>query len=95
MSVNTPIFIPMIIASDHKVIPLSVSDNTQRIPLEIGVKIEGIAGNPYEGPYRVVPGDEEQVLHTEGLVSTEDIIVEKIPWNYGKITWDGSVLTVS
>lgn len=95
MSVHTPIFIPMIVASDHKVIPLSVSDNAQRIHFQIGVKIEGTAGDPYEGPYRVVPGDEEQVLLTEGLVSTENIIVEKIPWNYGKITWDGSVLTVS
>ena len=95
MSVNTPIFIPMIVASDHKVIPLSVSDNTQRISLNVGVKIEGTTGSPYVGPYEVVPGDEVQTLNTKGLYATENIVINKIPSNYGKIAWDGSVLSVS
>jgi len=49
----------------------------------------------YSGEYEVIPGDNEQVLRTEGKKLIHDIIVEAIPSNYGKITWDGSVLTVS
>ena len=92
---RSPIFIPMTVISDHKKIPLRVSDDSQRISLSVGVKIEGVIADPYEGPYEVVPGDEDQVLNTNGLLAIEDIVVTKIPSNYGKITWNGSFLTVS
>lgn len=49
----------------------------------------------YDGPYTVTPGETAQVLETSGLVMSENVTVEKIPSNWGKITWDGYVLTVS
>ena len=51
--------------------------------------------NPYTGAYDVVPGDEDQVLRTRGKYMTDDVTVQKIPSNYGKIGWDGIKLTVS
>lgn len=49
----------------------------------------------YGGPYEVTPSGETQILAAAGRIAERDIIVNPIPSNYGRITWDGSVLTVS
>ena len=49
----------------------------------------------YAGPYEVTPTQETQVLQTDRLRMTSDVVVNPIPSNYGLITWNGSVLTVS
>lgn len=49
----------------------------------------------YDGPVTITPTAEEQVLSTNGFRMTSDITVGPIPNNYGLITWNGSVLTVS
>lgn len=49
----------------------------------------------YSGPYIVVPSKYAQVLNTENKFLNSDITVEAIPSNYGLITWNGSILTVS
>mgnify|MGYP003290118278 CR=1 FL=1 len=51
--------------------------------------------NEYDGPYEVTPTDQEQILSTSDKVLAADIVIEPIPSNYGLITWDGSVITVS
>lgn len=54
----------------------------------------GGGGKPYEGEYEVTPGEEQQVLATKGSVLAEDIVVHPIPAGYGRISFDGNVLTV-
>ena len=49
----------------------------------------------YEGETTVIPTNETQTLHTKNLRMTDDIVVNPIPSNYGLITWNGSVITVS
>ena len=49
----------------------------------------------YEGDYDVTPGDAPVVLETGGKLMTGNVTVAAIPSNYGRITWDGSRLTVS
>lgn len=49
----------------------------------------------YTGDYTVTPSKEEQVLETKSKLMRENVIIEPIPSNYGLITWNGSVLTVS
>ncbi len=49
----------------------------------------------YQEEYEVTPSQEEQILHTDGHLLTSDVRVNPIPSNYGLITWNGSVLTVS
>lgn len=49
----------------------------------------------YEGPYEVTPSREAQILETADLQMEHDVTVHPIPWYYGLITWDGTVLTVS
>ena len=51
--------------------------------------------NQYEGPYEVTPTQDTQILSTAMKMAVEDIVINPIPSNYGLITWDGSVLTVS
>lgn len=52
-------------------------------------------GDEYEGAYEVTPTQETQVLQTENLAMTRNVVINPIPSNYGLITWNGSVLTVS
>ena len=49
----------------------------------------------YDGFTDVTPGEESQVLNTAGKVVTRNIVINPIPSNYGLITWNGSILTVS
>ena len=58
---------------------------------------EGIPIYPetYTGETSVTPSEEEQILRTGGLYVTDHIHIDPIPSNYGKITYNGSVITVS
>ena len=49
----------------------------------------------YDGPTEITPSEDTQVLQTANRTVLQDIIVNPIPPNYGRITWNGSVLTVS
>ncbi len=49
----------------------------------------------YEGICEVTPGQEAVTLATAGLVMLQDITVNPVPQEYGRIAWDGSRLTVS
>ena len=51
--------------------------------------------DPYTGDYAVTPSGETQTLNTNGLRMTDNVTVNPIPSNYGLITWNGAVLTVS
>ena len=63
---------------------------------EFGVVLGGGGDLPaYTGETTVTPTQETQVLETANHSMLENITVNPIPENYGLITWDGSVLTVS
>ena len=49
----------------------------------------------YNGAYNITPSEETQVLQTTGKRLTHNVVVEPIPENYGLITWNGAVLTIS
>lgn len=49
----------------------------------------------YTGEYEVTPSSETVVLETASRLMTRNVTVNPIPSNYGLITWNGSVLTVS
>lgn len=54
-----------------------------------------LGGRGYNGNYTVTPSLATQVLNTAGSILVQNITINPIPSNYGLITWDGSVLTVS
>ena len=63
--------------------------------LDIDAKIVIVQGESYTGSYTVTPNNQTQTLSTAGLVMTNNVTVNPIPSNYGLITWNGAVLTVS
>lgn len=50
---------------------------------------------PYIGPTVFTPSDTAQTVQAAGCLVTENITINPIPSNYGKITWNGQTLTVS
>lgn len=62
--------------------------------------VEAVSGiltggrTPYEGEYTVTPSDEVQVLPTAMKGLAQDITVNPVPSNYGRIAWDGSAIMV-
>ena len=51
--------------------------------------------DPYTGTYEVTPTRETQILETNGLRMTDNVVINPIPSNYGLVTWDWRVLTIS
>ena len=49
----------------------------------------------YTGAYEFTPTQGTQVIEIANKKATADITINPIPSNYGLITWNGSVLTVS
>ena len=50
---------------------------------------------PYEGTYDVTPTQSEQILYTDGLRMTDNVRIAPIPSNYGLVTYNGNVITIS
>lgn len=62
--------------------------------MDVGTVVHGDVVK-YDGPYELTPGEEAQVLPTQGFTMAEDFVINPIPSNYGLITYDGSTITVS
>lgn len=49
----------------------------------------------YDGKHEFTPSSETQIINTQDKIVTKDIVIKPIPPNYGLISWNGAVLTVS
>ena len=49
----------------------------------------------FDGSYEYTPSAEEQTIPIDGMVAEQNITINPIPSNYGLITWNGSIITVS
>lgn len=76
---------------------VSVSIRASGAGIDIGEQIarDYVDCDPYTGDYTITPGTAEQVLETRNMRMTDNLTVNPIPSNYGLITWNGAVLTVS
>lgn len=54
-----------------------------------------VTNAPYTGSYTINPSQESQTIPIRNKVATQDITVNPIPDYYGRVTWDGSVLTIT
>ena len=70
-------------------------DTDKVVPLSLDTQIVVTAGEHYQGEYTFIPSNEAQVVQISGLVAEQDITIEPIPSNYGLVTWNGSVLTIT
>ena len=48
----------------------------------------------YTGDTEITPGEEGITLATQNKTVLSDIVINPIPSNYGRITWNGSTLRV-
>ena len=56
---------------------------------------EIVEAPPYEGSYTVTPTAETQILETKHYRMTENLVINPIPSDYGRITWSGAGIRVS
>ena len=49
----------------------------------------------YEGAYEFTPSDDEQTILIAGQIAEQNIKINPVPQNYGRIEWNGATLTVS
>ena len=68
---------------------------TQTFPMSFGSVVRVGDYELYDGPYSATPSNVAQIIPTSQMLMTENFTVNPSPSNYGLITWDGSVLTVS
>ena len=54
-----------------------------------------ISPDVYAGPYEFTPADEAQTVEIKDQIARQNIIINPVPSYYGRITWNGSVITVS
>lgn len=66
----------------------------EEMTAEFGEYVEVPIADYYSGDYEITPTEQTQLIDCGGLVSLRDFVINPIPSNYGRITWDGSVLTV-
>lgn len=59
------------------------------------IVINKIGTDLYEGEYVITPSGAVQILEIKDKTATQNITIQPIPQNYGLITWNGSILTVS
>lgn len=76
---------------------LTVSFNNTQANISTSSQItrDFVDRDPYTGAYEVTPSQETQTLETENKRMTGNVTINPIPNNYGLITWNGSIITVS
>ena len=89
-----PLTVDLDVSDNSLVVSLGVETDTP-YPMSVDTEIRTVAGESYQGDYHATPSDVAQVIPTAGLYMREDFTVEPIPSNYGLISWNGAILTVS
>ena len=63
-------------------------------PTGLEVNFDTVAPK-YDGEYLITPTEEVQVLSTKDTRLLSNVTIGAIPSNYGRISWDGTKLTIS
>ena len=91
---NIPYMVPLMVSTDGVAVSLGIQE-PRSVALGMTVGVYAQIGEHYHGSYEVTPSSEAQVLDTDTLILDGNITINPIPSNYGLITWDGSIITVS
>ena len=89
------IAIPMKVSVSQVNLPVQVAVSDVELPIGVAASYQMVEGETYEGPYEFTPTQETQTVQTADKVLLENIVINPIPQNYGLITWNGAVITVS
>lgn len=89
------ITVPMKVAASAVSIPMAVTASEVHLAASIGAAYTLHREDTYTGAYEFTPSAEEQTIPTRMKALEQDIVIHAIPNNYGLITYNGSVITVS
>lgn len=75
-------FLPVSISVEASKVELEITADTANLEFTSDKQIarEYTDRDPYEGPYQVAPGQDDNVIHTDGLRMTDDLVVQKVPY---------------
>lgn len=90
-----PIVLEAELSADSLAFDGDIYDDSMTFDGEIGTAIIVQNFPNYDGAVEFTPVDTTQTIATAGKVLSQNITINPIPSNYGKISWNGSVLTVS
>ena len=89
------ITVPMQVSVSNVQLPISMAVSDVNLPVGIGAAYQMREGEIYEGQYEFTPTQETQVVETKDKLLLENITINPIPNNYGLITYNGAIITVS
>ena len=72
-----------------------LNDNLVQVSAELTTDVLSGKAAIYDGEYSFTPTQSTQTIGIKGKVAKNNITINPIPSNYGLITWNGAVLTVS
>lgn len=88
------ITIPMHVSVSGASIPMTVNDGGHQYSVGIGSEYSLVRNEYYDGSYSFTPSDEEQIIQSRNLVMRQNITIAPIPNNYGRVSYNGSVITI-
>lgn len=86
------IAVPMTVSASGVQIGMNVA-SSGLIPVKVAAAYT-VSGTPYHGEYEFTPGDEAQTVLTKDKVLSQNITINAIPSNYGKVSWDGAIINI-
>lgn len=60
--------------------------------LKVKISVSAIRPPEYDGPYTFTPNESSYIFNTSGKMVGNDIVIDPIPDNYARMSWDGTVL---
>ena len=95
MSQIIPVPVQLNVEESINQFALGVSENSVQVSFGVSTQIVTSTVPDYDGPYDFTPSSELQTIETNGYRMTDNVTINPIPNNYGLITWNGSIITVS
>ena len=90
-----PVRVDLTVSESVQQFDVTVSENNIPFAITVITPIVASVIQNYDGSYEFTPSADEQTVQTRGKRLTQDITINPIPNNYGLITWNGSIITVS
>lgn len=90
-----PVRVDLTVSESVQQFDVTVSENNIPVAITVVTPIVASVIQNYDGSYEFTPSADEQTVQTRGKRLTQDITINPIPNNYGLITWNGSIITVS
>lgn len=83
------------LSEDQTILPMDIQQDQDLISLGLATPVQIHSdGQYFDGSYEYIPSDESQTISISHLTARQNIIIEPIPSNYGKIIYNGSFIRV-